>query len=70
MTAQAECDRLNALHRAQYVQPLVDTLLAVIGATREYLIPDGMGQEDFINLILQATDNQNISRIILELENA
>jgi hypothetical protein len=45
-------------------------LLAVVDATRAYLPPDGIDEQECMNRILEATDNTEISPIILEIENA
>lgn len=46
-----------------------DALLAVVNAVREYLPPDGISADEFINLVIGATDNDEINPIIRELEN-
>ena len=40
--------------------PLIEALLAVIDAARAYLPPDGIGKDEFIARVLEATDNPRI----------
>ncbi len=49
---------------AEDVTPLAEALLSIIDAARAYLPPDGIGKDEFIVRVLQATDN---SRIIAAL---
>ena len=45
---------------AEDATPLVEALLAIIDAARAYLPPDGIGKDEFIARVLQATDNPRI----------
>jgi hypothetical protein len=47
---------------------LQEFVLAVVGATRAYLPPDGIDAQGCINRILQATDNPTINPIIERAE--
>ena len=40
--------------------PLVEALLTIIDAARAYLPPDGIGKDEFIARVLEATDNPRI----------
>jgi hypothetical protein len=44
---------------AEDATPLVEALLSIIDAARAYL-PDGIGKDEFIARVLQATDNPRI----------
>ena len=46
--------------RAEDATPLIAALLAVIDAARAYLPPDGIGKDEFIARVLDATDNPRI----------
>jgi hypothetical protein len=39
---------------------MAEALLAVIDAARAYLPPDGISKDEFINRVLEATDNPRI----------
>lgn len=43
-------------------------LLAVIDAVRDYLPPDGISAETFINRVIEAVDNPDINPVIRRLE--
>jgi hypothetical protein len=45
---------------AEHVTPLVEALLSIIDAARAYLPPDGIGKDEFITRVLEATDNPRI----------
>lgn len=45
-----------------------DTLLAVVGAVRDYLPPDGIGKDEFISRVIEAVDSPAIVPIIKEWE--
>lgn len=47
---------------------VAEALLAVVNATRAYLPPDGISEQECINRILEATDNPAINSIIAKLE--
>lgn len=49
---------------------LLEAVLAVVAATRAYLPPDGISEQECINRILAATDNPSINPIIREAEDA
>lgn len=48
---------------------LAAALLAVVDATRDYLPPDGISEQECISRILEATDNPLINPVISEIEN-
>lgn len=41
---------------------------AVIGAVRDYLPPDGISKDDFINRVIAATDNPQIVAALQQIE--
>ena len=45
---------------AEDATALVEALLAIIDAARAYLPPDGIGKDEFIARVLEATDNPRI----------
>lgn len=45
---------------------LVEAVMGVIEASRAYLPPDGISADEFINRVLQATDNPRINSVIME----
>jgi hypothetical protein len=45
---------------AEDAGPLVEALLTIIDAARAYLLPDGIGKDEFITRVLEATDNPPI----------
>jgi hypothetical protein len=47
---------------------VAETLLAVVNATRAYLPPDGISEQECINRILEATDNPKINPVIAAWE--
>ena len=49
---------------------LTSALLAVIDATRAYLPPDGIGEQECLNRIIGATDNQAINPFIRAADEA
>ena len=46
---------------AEDTTPLIEALLSIIDAARAYLPPDGIGKDEFIARVLEATDNPRIS---------
>lgn len=48
---------------------LGSALLAVVDVVREYLPPDGIDRDQFINRVIAATDNPTINPLIAEIEN-
>lgn len=59
---------MNSTKPADDAALIEQALLAVVDATRAYLPPDGTDEQTCINRILEATDNPEISPIILRLE--
>lgn len=55
--------------RAAIPSAVVDALLSVVDAVRDYLPPDGISQSDCLSRIIEATDNPTINPVIRELEN-
>lgn len=47
---------------------VAEALLAVVNATRAYLPPDGISEQECINRILEATDNPKINPVIAAWE--
>jgi hypothetical protein len=47
---------------------VADALLAVVDAVRDYIIPDGISDEEFANRVIGATDNPEINPFIREIE--
>jgi hypothetical protein len=45
---------------AENATPLAEALLAIIDAARAYLPRDGIGKDEFIARVLEATDNPKI----------
>jgi hypothetical protein len=45
---------------AEDATPLVEALLAIIDAARAYLPPDGIGKDEVIARVIEATDNPRI----------
>ncbi len=45
---------------AEDTTPLIEALLSIIDAARAYLPPDGIGKDEFIARVLEATDNPRI----------
>ena len=45
---------------AEEATPLIKALLAIIAAARAYLPPDGIGKDEFIVRVLEATDNPRV----------
>lgn len=48
----------------------VKAVKAVIDAANEYLPPDGISKDDFINRVLGATDNAEVFHALKEIEDA
>jgi hypothetical protein len=58
-------DRILSTPRTPLAETaLRDALNEVIGAARDYLPPDGISKDDFINRVLGATDNPRINAAI------
>lgn len=47
---------------------LYAAVAAVIGAVRDYLPPDGIKQDEFINRVIAATDNPQIVAALQQIE--
>lgn len=62
-------NRLPLKIQTETLPKIQEALLAVVDATRAYLPPDGIDEQECISRILQATDNAEISPIILEIGN-
>lgn len=48
--------------------PAEHTLLTLVNTMREYLPPDGISKEEFINRVIHLLDNEEINPVIEELE--
>jgi hypothetical protein len=59
-TALVTAMKTEDVWMAEDATPLVEALLAIIDAARAYLPPDGIGKDEFISRVLEATDNPKI----------
>lgn len=68
MASADTIDRLAAALSVERdrVRVLEEAVMAVIEASRAYLPPDGISADEFINRVLQATDNPRINSVIME----
>ena len=55
-------------HQERQIEALREAVLGVVAATRAYLPPDGITEQECINRVLEATDNPKINPLILEAE--
>ncbi len=57
-----------ARHRVAHTEPLAKPLLSLVNTMREYLPPDGISKDEFINRVLGVLDNDEMAELVSKLE--